>query len=67
MDFVKSKNVQFDEQRYNLIPERKSTYTMDNQSREIIMYYPEMQLGFKKKKIKKTHINWFGPGGRPIW
>lgn len=44
MDLVKSQNVQFDEQRYNLIPERKSTYIMDNQSREIVIYNSEMQL-----------------------
>ena len=38
MHFVKAQNVQFDEQRYNLIPERKSTYIMNNQSREIVIY-----------------------------
>lgn len=45
MDFKKSQNVQFDEQRYNLIPERKSIYIMDNQSRKIVIYNLEMQLG----------------------
>lgn len=49
MDFVKLQGVQFDEQRYNLIPERKSTYIMDNRYREIVIYNPEMQLGAKKK------------------
>lgn len=42
---LKLQNVQFDEQRYNLIPENKSTYIMDNQSREIVIYNPEMKLG----------------------
>lgn len=55
MDFVKLQGVQVDEQRYNLIPGRKSTYIMDNQYREIVIYNPEMQLGAKKKTKKKTH------------
>lgn len=45
MDFVKLQDVQFDEQRYNLIPEHKSTYIMDNQSREIVIYNRETKLG----------------------
>lgn len=31
--------------RSNLIPERKSTYIMDNQSTEIVIYNPEIKLG----------------------